>query len=71
MPTSTTTSTAPTSTTTTTDSQAYKTDQLKDRDTESTNLSNYFKPAVERAYGSNFANSNILPTYFYNRVTKD
>ena len=60
-----------TSTTTTTDSQAYKTDQLKDRDTESTNLSNYFKPAVERAYGSNFANSNILPTYFYNRVTKD
>jgi hypothetical protein len=60
-----------TSSTTTTDSQAYKTDQLKDRDTESTNLSNYFKPAVERAYGSNFANSNILPTYFYNRVTKD
>jgi hypothetical protein len=62
---------AATSSTTTTDSQAYKTDQLKDRDTESTNLSNYFKPAVERAYGSNFANSNILPTYFYNRVTKD
>lgn len=60
-----------TSSTTTADSQAYKTDQLKDRDTESTNLSNYFKPAVERAYGSNFANSNILPTYFYNRVTKD
>ena len=61
----------PTSTVTTADTEAYKKDKLKDRDEASTNLSNYFKPAVERAYGSNFANSNILPTYFYNRVTKD
>lgn len=60
-----------TSTVTTEAKENYKKDQLKDRDEESTNLSNYFKPAVERAYGSNFANSNILPTYFYNRVTKD
>ena len=60
-----------TSTVTNADKEAYKKDKLKDRDEASTNLSNYFKPAVERAYGSNFANSNILPTYFYNRVTKD
>jgi len=62
---------AATSTVTNADKEAYKKDKLKDRDEASTNLSNYFKPAVERAYGSNFANSNILPTYFYNRVTKD
>jgi len=46
-------------------------ESLKNRDAASENLSNYFKPAVARAYGTNFANSNILPSYFFNRVTKD
>jgi hypothetical protein len=65
------TGTASPSQTTSTDKTDYSTSALKDRDTASTNLSNYFKPSVERAYGANFANSNILPSYFFNRVTKD
>lgn len=38
---------------------------------EATNLADYFRPAVTRAYGSNFGASKILPLYFYNRMTKD
>lgn len=40
-------------------------------DQASTNLAKFFEPAVSRAYGVNFGNSPILPSYFYNRVTKD
>jgi hypothetical protein len=35
------------------------------------NTANYFRPAVARAYGENFGNSPILPSYFFNRMTKD
>jgi hypothetical protein len=36
-----------------------------------TNTANYFRPAVSRAYGENFGNSPILPSYFFNRMTRD
>jgi len=36
-----------------------------------TNTANYFRPAVARAYGENFGNSPILPSYFFNRMTRD
>jgi hypothetical protein len=36
-----------------------------------TNTANYFRPAVDRAYGVNFGKSPILPSYFFNRMTKD
>lgn len=38
---------------------------------EASNLADYFRPAVSRAYGESFGNSKILPLYFYNRMTKD
>ena len=36
-----------------------------------TNTANYFRPAVNRAYGVNFGSSPILPSYFFNRMTRD
>lgn len=36
-----------------------------------TNTANYFRPAVDRAYGANFGSSPILPSYFFNRMTRD
>lgn len=36
-----------------------------------TNTANYFRPAVTRAYGENFGKSPILPSYFFNRMTRD
>jgi len=36
-----------------------------------TNTANYFRPAVARAYGESFGNSPILPSYFFNRMTRD
>jgi hypothetical protein len=35
------------------------------------NTANYFRPAVDRAYGVNFGSSPILPSYFFNRMTRD